>query len=494
LKITRVGSYSEDGIEKLAVWGDVDLNNELNLANDQSIQDFNEPFVHLFAVLIFEAPILIESGSTRTFFITLDISSNTGEFSTLGLKLEGSGSVSVKNGFVSIISTQVEAGAGKLSYIGRPPSNQIVIDGAFGDWEGVTFGSKKDGDNEPVTNPNIDLTEFGLTYTDQDLSFYCSVVGSMMGGTNILAGPVYLSLKPPDEPEPQLEPPDIVPAPPGEMPLLPELIGEDTVCIFIDTDNLTNTGYQFSADQHIPNLGADHLIKISGKNGVVRSSGYYSFNGKHLQDWSWKFLGNVKVGTDNYQLETQINFKLLGVGDGEAISVGFYAHDWNNQSHDHSSENLIVRTSDFSMFGYYNETDSRGDYVLIEIDDETRIELLIEKYEIEIVESYASFVMANVTYSQQLQMQKQGFTTSIRRLNERTILNLNGYRFDTRQGRPALPVELTLGSYPPETNGMYIIQFIGPVKQTWLNEIDNGPIFSNLRTRSCRMSKVVRLE
>jgi hypothetical protein len=69
-------------------------------------------------------------------------------------------------------------------------------------------------------------------------------------------------------------------------------------------------------------------------------------------------------------------------------------------------------------------------------------------------------------------MEQQGLTTGIRRLNDRTILSLNGYRFDTRQGRPALPIELTLESYPSETNGMYILQFIGPVKQTWLNEID----------------------
>jgi hypothetical protein len=334
---------------------------------------------------------------------------------------------------------------------------------------------EQDPDEEDITNPNIDLNEYGLAYSDHVLSFYCSVHGSIIGGTVIPAAPDYLSLKPPVDDNPPVSPSDIEPVPPDEIIPLPELVGEDTISIFIDTDNSTLTGFKLGIDDnYIDNsLGADRMIEIAGKYGEVKHSGFYTFSGHNAQDWNWEYISNINVGNDNFQLETQLDLNRLGLDMAEPFKVVFYAHDWNNQTRDRSNNNLNFHNPDlFNIGSDLNESLSRGDYVLIEIDDEGQIELLNEEYGIEIVESYENFVMANITINQQYKLEQQGFPNRITRLNERTMLNLNTYKFDTRQGPPTLSQELMIESYPQKTSGMYIVQFIGPIKQTWLAKFE----------------------
>ncbi len=50
--------------------------------------------------------------------------------------------------------------------------------------------------------------------------------------------------------------------------------------------------------------------------------------------------------------------------------------------------------------------------------------------------------------------------------NPRTISFSNGIVFDTRQGEPALPA-----GYRSEANGVYLVQFSGPVQEPWVDEL-----------------------
>ncbi|MCU0606968.1 MAG: S8 family serine peptidase [Candidatus Edwardsbacteria bacterium] len=48
----------------------------------------------------------------------------------------------------------------------------------------------------------------------------------------------------------------------------------------------------------------------------------------------------------------------------------------------------------------------------------------------------------------------------------------NGIVIDTDRGQPALPAELTIKDYAPGQTGYYIVQFAGPVQQSWKQELE----------------------
>ena len=89
---------------------------------------------------------------------------------------------------------------------------------------------------------------------------------------------------------------------------LNELLGEDVLYVFVDTDMNSDSGF-FN-----PNFkcGADYLIELKGKNGRVFDSHYSMYQGSG-NDWSWTELGAVDTGSDQHRLETQIDIKKLGL-------------------------------------------------------------------------------------------------------------------------------------------------------------------------------------
>jgi parallel beta-helix repeat protein len=52
-----------------------------------------------------------------------------------------------------------------------------------------------------------------------------------------------------------------------------------------------------------------------------------------------------------------------------------------------------------------------------------------------------------------------------------TTISLNSYQFDPLRGEPALSDTLKIDSYPDGINGIYIVQFKGPIQNAWLSEI-----------------------
>ncbi|MCK4758249.1 MAG: right-handed parallel beta-helix repeat-containing protein [Thermoplasmata archaeon] len=53
-----------------------------------------------------------------------------------------------------------------------------------------------------------------------------------------------------------------------------------------------------------------------------------------------------------------------------------------------------------------------------------------------------------------------------------TTINLDSIVFEPSYGEPAIPDELRIDSYPDDSVGSYIVQFIGPTQQDWLSELE----------------------
>ncbi|MEM3493283.1 MAG: hypothetical protein QXD15_02880, partial [Thermoplasmata archaeon] len=181
---------------------------------------------------------------------------------------------------VSGVNTNVPyriVGSGGKAYFGSLPSG-IVIDGAFGDWQGVEKGSDAIGD----APKNIDLKEYA-SKIETNAYFYMAVDGTMVAGCEI---PV-LGARPPVQPGP------ITPA------VVKENLGLDIARVYIDLVNSTVNPSKPAMIQH------GYLIELQGRNGQVISAK------------AWKWENGVKAD------EIQNPEILYGLNNGRIeLSVG----------------------------------------------------------------------------------------------------------------------------------------------------------------------------
>src|SRR2546428_12352157 len=63
----------------------------------------------------------------------------------------------------------------------------------------------------------------------------------------------------------------------------PPVNGPDTIRFFLDSDGNASTGYA------VGGLGADYLVEISGKAGLIASSIAMRFSGSGLTGPNWKY-------------------------------------------------------------------------------------------------------------------------------------------------------------------------------------------------------------
>jgi subtilisin family serine protease len=134
------------------------------------------------------------------------------------------------------------------------------------------------------------------------------------------------------------------------------------------------------------------------------------FNGSKISQWDWKYIDDVTSANDATQLETQIEFEKIGFEGDSGFGMVTYIHDWNKGNEDYSSGKLQVRGG--------RSSDS-----------------------LENVGSYKD------TMEPQLRL-KAGI-------------------FDPLTETPDVDSEL-ITNVP---NGYYIVQFTGPIKESWKNEI-----------------------
>src|SRR5258706_12212330 len=82
------------------------------------------------------------------------------------------------------------------------------------------------------------------------------------------------------------------------------------------------------------------------------------------------------------------------------------------------------------------------------------------------MENYPSFSIVAVSNQHRGQLEALGF--AVTELADRTKTGRGAFAFDTRRGEPDLPVRLRADNPRPGKRATYIIQLIGPIKQSWL--------------------------
>jgi len=266
--------------------------------------------------LTFAQPLIVEEGygKTLSLFVEVDGIEITSSF---GLSLQASGIIT-EDGPVSIEEKQTLA---KVAYVGEIPT-EVIIDGAFADWANGYIMLDADGDVQfedgtIMDDESIDIIEYGMYVGREDLAMYLSVDDRICNGT--------------------LLPKDIhLPVPSAGLPSLesPELIGADIAGAIIDIDLNASTGSNMNDV-----MGADYLVFITGKKGMIILSELYiwSENG----DGSWEFVDTVRSAVDNRRMEFAFNMSHLALNSTNIASVGFFMTDWE-QGTDYSDSLLPV--------------------------------------------------------------------------------------------------------------------------------------------------------
>jgi hypothetical protein len=295
-------------------------------------------------------PLKIANETSISLFVTISISPNAVRNRVIGLSINSRKDVVIKSGTVTMQSNI------KMVYIGEIPE-EVMIDGAFGDWNGVR--TYKDIDELPMKNEDVDIDEYKVMGNYGSLSFYFKVEGTMMGGAAIPMVPdykEYMDIPVPDGDENSASSDikqEIIPYLEDKIP--EELLGEDSLYIFIDSDQNLNTGY---STDWLP-IGADHLIKISGKDGNVMEKVSLTFDGESNRDitelisrdpsisnenlinnvtWLRNDYTNIEAMSCSDKLEVKLEGK-LGVNDGD-VSIFFIVTNWNNREID--NKNLLT--------------------------------------------------------------------------------------------------------------------------------------------------------
>ena len=82
---------------------------------------------------------------------------------------------------------------------------------------------------------------------------------------------------------------------------------------------------------------------------------------------------------------------------------------------------------------------------------------------------YGGLVLATVPSQVLHDLQGRGLVVRI--LGDRTMLYLGSIQFDTAKGAPDIAGNLRIDSYGPGVTGLYLVQFIGPVKTGWVDDL-----------------------
>ena len=236
----------------------------------------------------------LSPGESRALTVNIDTSgSTTGAVISASVPLSG-----ISSSFDSVTIT----GDPVLAYVAYAPST-ILIDGAFGDWVGLT---SPDTDASEVRDPNIDISSVGAVNTTTSSSFYVSVVGEVCRGSFV---PSQLT-KPSGSGGGSVNP--------------PKKVGEDILRIYIDTDMSVSTG---SVVIHpSKTIGADFLIEVRGLDGEIISRSIMEF-----VSGSWNYVGGtVSAAHDEQQIELSVASSSISM----ASSIDFIIEmtDWRSWS------------------------------------------------------------------------------------------------------------------------------------------------------------------
>lgn len=291
------------GLSNISVYLDSDRDSMLE--SDDVLLCVADPTAGVFNAS-FQTQVEVRRGSTYTVLIMGSLDAGAPPGSPVGVQVPYPGAIGLSWGAATL------SGSGSLGFV-ISSLPEIVIDGAFGDWEAVVLTN----DTDDTVNPDIDILHHAVCSDREALSFYLDVEGTMLGGTVVPA----MTRARPGPPGP------IGPVTPVAPLPLPVVTGEDTAAIFIDSDQNASTGIAVAGM-----LGAEFGIQITGREGRVLTSALYRAGA----GGNWTLAGAVPVGTDQNRLETQVAFSALGI-DPAAVDAVIYTTDWSGQR-DYSKE------------------------------------------------------------------------------------------------------------------------------------------------------------
>ena len=296
--------------------------------------------------------------TNMTLLATAIPSSSAAAMDPVGIYLHG---IDLSSGCSTIIS-HLSGG----SYLDQIPS-EPKIDGSFHDWDGILKNEDPAGDVLPADNPNIDIAEYSI-WPHNGLYFYVDVDGNMLGGEDM----PFIKHRPrpitdhdhdgiPDSQDPypydfnndgipdnesyvtvngeKLPDKDgdgIPDYPYGPDKWLnntetgvhlyigpvriPMKAGYDYVMLFVDIDGNLSTGYRAP---WLP-MGADHLIRIEGRDMRINSSALLAFTGNDQHTWKWSIVEPAQAAMGEHEIECGL--KNLSVNGNSSFFI--YTTDW----------------------------------------------------------------------------------------------------------------------------------------------------------------------
>ncbi len=249
---------------------------------------------------------------------------------TLAVQPKASGADgSTVGGFIENIQDVVVASGGvafanpartpeTLAYVGAIP-NAAVVDGGFSDWPSVTADPVRDV--QPQWNADVDLSGYAFRGSNGSAFFMAQLVGTALNGTMVPAlNPTY------SPPSNGTGNGTLSPPPPPEN-------GTDVVRMFLDADGSSATGFS------VGGIGADLLVEITGKEGLILASQAEQFTGTVPWEWSWRAIGAAPVAKDRSRIEAV----LPGIPITNASRAYFDASGWGG-SHDDTSSVAPFKT------------------------------------------------------------------------------------------------------------------------------------------------------
>ena len=90
---------------------------------------------------------------------------------------------------------------------------------------------------------------------------------------------------------------------------------------------------------------------------------------------------------------------------------------------------------------------------------------------VRVLAEYDSFALVEISSSKAAELEMCGY--AVREMADRTAIHLSRYSFDTSGGEPDLPSSQRLAAYPSGSAGLYLVQMIGPVKESWLDTLQS---------------------
>ena len=295
--------------------------------------------------------VTLNSGDVDTWTVVGAVVGSGGE--TLGVRVASPRSIDAGSAVVTLTTV---ATLDPLGYTGGLPAAP-AIDGGFAEW--ASAAADATGETTTRGNPSVDLSRFAVVAGQNSFAFYARLQGPAFAGTVLPTAPVSVGATgtPPDRDRdsvpnevdlfpddfdndgvPDLEEggdqdgdglvdhtyggpdlflnttiPPTFPAPYAGNPVSvyigpstePPAIGEDTLRLYVDTDNVTGTGFS------VAGLGADVLIEIAGREGVVGRAEILDHNGVPW-DWSWTSRAGLVPAVGLLEMEAAANLTALG--------------------------------------------------------------------------------------------------------------------------------------------------------------------------------------